>query len=53
MQEWNKQRSEALDRALNKILYPQLVKEVKAKLLDEAKDYMQKVSARLAFKCPY
>ena len=37
MQEWNRQRSLALERALLRILYPLMVRELKAKLLEESK----------------
>ncbi|XP_065663621.1 transcription elongation factor SPT6 isoform X2 [Hydra vulgaris] len=39
VQEWNKQRSEALSLALSKMLYPMLEKELKAKLLRESIDF--------------
>ena len=38
------QRSEALKRALEKILYPQMEKELRAKLIAEAKEGILKVS---------
>ena len=44
VQQWNTQRSEALKRALYKILYPQMEKELRAKLLTEAKEGVLKVS---------
>jgi len=37
VQEWNRQRSLALERALLRILYPLMARELKAKLLEEAK----------------
>jgi len=39
VQEWNKQRCEVLDIALNKMLYPLLSKELKSKLLNESVDF--------------
>ncbi|XP_005089175.1 transcription elongation factor SPT6 isoform X2 [Aplysia californica] len=46
VQQWNTQRSEALKRALYKILYPQMEKELRAKLLQEAKEGVLKACAR-------
>lgn len=43
VQQWNLQRSQALERALTKLLYPQMEKELRAKLLSEAKDGIVKV----------
>jgi transcription elongation factor SPT6 len=43
VQDWNSERSQALERALNHILYPQLIKEIKGRLLDEAKHSIIKV----------
>ena len=40
---WNIQRSQALERALTKILYPQLEKELRLKLVAEAKEGITKV----------
>jgi transcription elongation factor SPT6 len=37
VQQWNEQRSMALERALTQMLYPTLIREIKTKLLDEAK----------------
>lgn len=45
VQEWNDQRCMAIERALNMILFPQMVKEIKAKLLEEAKECIIKVRA--------
>ncbi|XP_031559934.1 transcription elongation factor SPT6-like [Actinia tenebrosa] len=42
VQEWNAQRYQALMRAFNQMLYPVLEKELKAKLLQEAKDFVIK-----------
>ena len=44
MQEWNNYRLQALDRALNMVLYPALVREFKSKLLEEAKEHVIRVS---------
>ncbi|XP_022244486.1 transcription elongation factor SPT6-like [Limulus polyphemus] len=38
VQEWNDQRSQALELALNKFLYPSFEKELRARLVQEAKD---------------
>uniref|UniRef100_A0A4W3JZH9 SPT6 homolog, histone chaperone and transcription elongation factor n=1 Tax=Callorhinchus milii TaxID=7868 RepID=A0A4W3JZH9_CALMI len=46
VQEWNKQRSMAIERALNQFLYPQMAKELKNKLLIEARDYLCKACSR-------
>ena len=43
VQQWNNQRSEALKRALYKILYPQMEKELRSKLTSEAKEGVLKV----------
>ena len=43
MQEWNKERSKALARAFDKMLYPLFEKELKTKLLLEAKQFILKV----------
>jgi len=37
VQEWNRQRSLALERALLRILYPVMARELRTKLLEEAK----------------
>lgn len=43
MQEWNRQRTMAIERSLNQFLYVQMAKELKNKLLVEAKEYVLKV----------
>ena len=43
VQQWNLQRSEALERALNKLLYPQMEKELRTKVIAEAKEHIVKV----------
>ncbi|KAL3856432.1 hypothetical protein ACJMK2_011193 [Sinanodonta woodiana] len=46
VQKWNTQRMEALERSLTKILYPQMEKELRAKLFQEAKDGVVKACCR-------
>lgn len=43
VQEWNRQRTLAIEHALKHFLYPQMAKELKNKLLAEAKDSIVKV----------
>lgn len=43
VQEWNKQRTLAIERSLQQFLYPQMAKELKNKLVAEAKDNITKV----------
>ena len=43
VQEWNTQRMNALSRAFNQMLYPLFEKELKLKLLEEAKNFVVKV----------
>ena len=43
VQEWNNIRAKAIEMALTKILYPQLEKELRGKILQEAKDGIIKV----------
>uniref|UniRef100_A0A3Q3MQZ6 SPT6 homolog, histone chaperone and transcription elongation factor n=1 Tax=Mastacembelus armatus TaxID=205130 RepID=A0A3Q3MQZ6_9TELE len=38
VQEWNRQRTLAIERSLNQFLYPQMAKELKSKLIAEAKE---------------
>uniref|UniRef100_A0A665WPU1 Uncharacterized protein n=1 Tax=Echeneis naucrates TaxID=173247 RepID=A0A665WPU1_ECHNA len=38
VQEWNRQRTLAIERALTQFLYPQMAKELKSKLVAEAKE---------------
>lgn len=40
VQEWNDLRNEVVDLALNKFVFPALVKEIKAKLLNEAREFV-------------
>lgn len=43
MQEWNRQRTLAIERSLTQFLYPQMAKELKNKLIAEAKENIIKV----------
>ncbi|ESO02028.1 hypothetical protein HELRODRAFT_161252 [Helobdella robusta] len=42
VQEWNKFRTSAVEKALKDILFPLLIKQIKKKLLEEAKDHVIK-----------
>ncbi len=42
----------AVERALNMILYPQLIKELKKRLLDEAREHVIKVRELFALEIP-
>ena len=44
MEKWNAQRAKAVAHALLKVLYPIMVKELRIKLLDEAKEHVLQVS---------
>ncbi|XP_023646777.1 transcription elongation factor SPT6 isoform X1 [Paramormyrops kingsleyae] len=46
VQEWNRQRTLAIERALQQFLYPQMAKELRNKLLAEAKDHIIKACSR-------
>ncbi|KAF3816605.1 hypothetical protein GH733_013953 [Mirounga leonina] len=46
VQEWNRQRTMAIERALQQFLYVQMAKELKNKLLAEAKEYVIKACSR-------
>lgn len=46
VQQWNTQRSQALERALTKILYPQMERELRSKLLAESKEGIVKACCR-------
>uniref|UniRef100_A0A2K6JWM4 Transcription elongation factor SPT6 n=2 Tax=Rhinopithecus TaxID=542827 RepID=A0A2K6JWM4_RHIBE len=46
VQEWNRQRTMAIERALQQFLYVQMAKELKNKLLTEAKEYVIKACSR-------
>ena len=43
MQEWNRQRTLAIERSLTQFLYPQMAKELKSKLIAEAKENIVRV----------
>lgn len=43
VQEWNRQRTMAIERALQQFLYVQMAKELKNKLLAEARESVVKV----------
>ena len=42
VQEWNDLRNEIIDLALSKFVFPTLVKELKAKLLNEAREFVMR-----------
>ncbi|KAJ8396463.1 hypothetical protein AAFF_G00017690 [Aldrovandia affinis] len=46
VQEWNRQRTLAIERALQQFLYPQMAKELKNKLIAEAKENIVKGCCR-------
>uniref|UniRef100_A0A670JS76 SPT6 homolog, histone chaperone and transcription elongation factor n=1 Tax=Podarcis muralis TaxID=64176 RepID=A0A670JS76_PODMU len=46
VQEWNRQRTLAIERALNQFLYVQMAMELKNKLLVEAKEFVIKACSR-------
>ena len=46
VQDWNELRNQVVDYALNKIIFPSLVKELKAKLCNESKEFVLKACAR-------
>uniref|UniRef100_A0A8C7RGY9 S1 motif domain-containing protein n=1 Tax=Oncorhynchus mykiss TaxID=8022 RepID=A0A8C7RGY9_ONCMY len=46
VQEWNRQRTLAIERSLTQFLYPQMAKELKNKLIAEAKDNIIKSCCR-------
>lgn len=46
VQEWNRQRTLAIERSLKQFLYPQMGKELKSKLLLEAKEFVVKACSR-------
>ncbi|XP_038075728.1 transcription elongation factor SPT6-like isoform X2 [Patiria miniata] len=49
VQEWNKERSAAIETALYKILYPEMAKELKSRLVQEAKEGIIKMCCRKMF----
>ncbi|XP_061104360.1 transcription elongation factor SPT6 [Conger conger] len=46
VQEWNRQRTLAIERSLQQFLYPQMAKELKNKLISEAKENIVKGCCR-------
>ncbi|XP_029922869.1 transcription elongation factor SPT6 [Myripristis murdjan] len=46
VQEWNRQRTLAIERSLKQFLYPQMAKELKNKLIAEAKENIIKACSR-------
>ncbi|XP_029303416.1 transcription elongation factor SPT6 isoform X3 [Cottoperca gobio] len=46
VQEWNRQRTLAIERALTQFLYPQMAKELKSKLITEAKESIVRACCR-------
>ncbi|KAM3875493.1 transcription elongation factor SPT6-like [Diretmus argenteus] len=46
VQEWNRQRTLAIERSLKHFLYPQMAKELRNKLLAEAKENITKACSR-------
>ncbi|XP_071770742.1 transcription elongation factor SPT6-like [Centroberyx gerrardi] len=46
VQEWNRQRTLAIERSLKQFLYPQMGKELKNKLIAEAKENITKACSR-------
>uniref|UniRef100_A0A8C5F9L4 SPT6 homolog, histone chaperone and transcription elongation factor n=1 Tax=Gadus morhua TaxID=8049 RepID=A0A8C5F9L4_GADMO len=51
VQEWNRQRTLAIEHALKHFLYPQMAKELKNKLLAEAKENIIKACSRKLYNC--
>uniref|UniRef100_A0A673HB82 Transcription elongation factor SPT6-like n=1 Tax=Sinocyclocheilus rhinocerous TaxID=307959 RepID=A0A673HB82_9TELE len=51
VQEWNKQRTLAIERSLQQFLYPQMAKELKNKLVTEAKDNIIKSCCKKLYNC--
>jgi hypothetical protein len=52
VQEWNRQRTMAIERALQQFLYVQMAKELKNKLLAEARESVVKVRPTSSCVCP-
>lgn len=50
VQEWNRQRTLAIERALTQFLYPQMAKELKSKLIGEAKESIVRVNLPAFFE---
>ncbi|EFX73548.1 hypothetical protein DAPPUDRAFT_57929 [Daphnia pulex] len=51
VQEWNVQRNEIIDLALSKFVLPSLVKELKAKLLNEAHEFVKRACCQQLYNC--
>lgn len=51
VQEWNRQRTLAIERALTQFLYPQMAKELKSKLIAEAKESIVRVIYVILLRC--
>lgn len=51
VQEWNRQRTLAIERALTQFLYPQMAKELKSKLIAEAKESIVRVICHAICLC--
>lgn len=52
VQEWNRQRTLAIERSLTQFLYPQMAKELKSKLLAESKESIVRVKHHdVSFNC--
>lgn len=49
VEKWNAQRAQAVAHALLKVLYPQMEKEIKTKLVQEAKEFVIEVVAITTF----
>lgn len=47
VQEWNRQRTLAIERSLTQFLYPQMAKELKSKLIAEAKESIVRVNGHV------
>lgn len=52
VQEWNRQRTLAIERALTQFLYPQMAKELKSKLIAEAKESIVRVGPHMYLDLP-
>ncbi|KAL0973192.1 hypothetical protein UPYG_G00200120 [Umbra pygmaea] len=51
VQEWNRQRSLAIERSLKQFLYKDMAKELKNKLIAEAKENIIKACSRKLYNC--
>lgn len=50
-EKWNAQRAQAVAHALLKVLYPLMEKEVRSKLLTEAKEHILQVGCLFSMGC--